>query len=440
VQRARRSVSRRSRAAREASAAARPPYAVPSMAEIEASPLNGLVVASTFAGAGGSSTGYRMAGFRVGWASEFEPHAGRTYARNHPGTILDRRDIRTVSAAEIVAALGQVPDVFDGSPPCQSFSMAGPRTNGWGKVLDHSDGTRQRSDDLFAEYARILADLQPRAFVAENVAGLVAGAAKGQFKRIMASLTDCGYRVRARLLDAQWLGVPQRRKRVIIIGLRADLGIEPAFPAPLSYRYSMLDACPWLAGFDGMTDGSGFQDELHDIAEPAPTITASPVATRDRWELRHRNSDGHVPVTLQRPGHGWYPGEDRPLDQPSPTILGGSGPGPYGKLTYPGTQRRPTWAKSDTSFDGPAPAIAATGINGASIDQALVNGSRPLSIAELKRLCSFPDDYVLDGPYAKQWARLGNGVPPLMMRAVATALAAQLCDTSEVPCAGPAAG
>ena len=96
--------------------------------------------------------------------------------------------------------------------------------------------TQQRREYLFFlffEYARILEGLQPRAFVAENVAGLVRGKAKGYFKLILKRLKDCGYNVRAAVLDASWLGVPQSRRRLIFIGFRDDLGIAPQFPKPL---------------------------------------------------------------------------------------------------------------------------------------------------------------------------------------------------------------
>src|SRR5207249_1070705 len=147
-----------------------------------------------------------------------------------------------------LAALGKKAgeiDVLEGSPPCASFSTAGKREKGWGKIKAYSD-TRQRTDDLFFEFARLLEGLQPRVFVAENVSGLVKGTAKGFFLRILAALKACGYSVRARVLDAQWLGVPQARQRLIFIGVRADLGTEPIFPKPLPYRYSVREALPQL--------------------------------------------------------------------------------------------------------------------------------------------------------------------------------------------------
>ena len=189
------------------------------MREIEALPWNGFNVVSTFSGAGGSCLGYRMAGFKVLWASEFIAEAQATYKANHPNSILDTRDIRTVKPEEILQRIGIVKgaiDVLDGSPPCASFSTAGKREAGWGKVKAYSDKS-QRTDDLFFEYARILRGLQPKVFIAENVSGLVKGTAKGYFLEILAELKACGYRVKAAVLNAAWLGVPQSRERLIFV-------------------------------------------------------------------------------------------------------------------------------------------------------------------------------------------------------------------------------
>jgi DNA (cytosine-5)-methyltransferase 1 len=239
----------RIRVEREVVVTAKPPYRVPSMEEIRALPWNGFNAVSTFSGCGGSSLGYRMAGFKMLWASEFVPAAQETYRANAaPYTILDTRDIREVTGQDILEAtglgVGEI-DLYDGSPPCASFSTAGKREAGWGQVKKYSD-TQQRTDDLFYEYARLIEETQPRVFVAENVAGLVKGTAKGYFKLILARLRACGYRVQARVLDASWLGVPQSRNRLIFIGVREDLGMDPAHPAPLPYQYTVRDALPWI--------------------------------------------------------------------------------------------------------------------------------------------------------------------------------------------------
>lgn len=451
----------------------KPPFAIPTMAEVEATAWNGLTVASTFAGAGGSCTGYRMAGFRIAWANEFEPTAAACYRANHPGTVLDVRSIREVRGQDILDAVGPV-DVLDGSPPCQSFSMAGQRSDGWGKVMAHADGTTQRSDDLFFEYGRLLGELRPRAFVAENVKGLVIGSAKGMFKEIMAMLADQGYVVRARLLDAQWLGVPQHRERVIIVGTRDDLGLEPVYPLPLPWRYSMMDACPWFAGAGHLQahDETGWGEQLVGLDAPAPTVLAGqgtrgsnshPVLVVPRgthgFTPREYDMDDPSPTivanqqrtdapTLNRRGHGFFPGADVSPSVPAPTVtaMGGAAwgtlevEGANGFDGYAGSSvgepmptvqaGRPVALKTTNRFakqadtDGPSPTVLAT--NAGWSDIAVEK--RSLTIDEVKRLCSFPDDYVLLGNYNQQWARLGNSVPPLMMRAVARELAAVLAD------------
>lgn len=223
-------------------------YKVPSMKEIWSLPWNGYNVVSTFSGGGGSCLGYEMAGYHVVWANEFIPEAQKTYRLNHPNTFLNTQDIRTVTAEQIIKETnipkGEI-DLFDGSPPCCAFSTCGSREKGWGKVRKYSDSA-QRVDDLFFEYIRLIRDLQPKTFVAENVSGLVKGTAKGYFKMILQGLKDCGYDVKARLLNAKYLGVPQSRERIIFVGVRNDIvkkyGICSVHPKPTMRTISLKEA------------------------------------------------------------------------------------------------------------------------------------------------------------------------------------------------------
>ena len=230
-----------------------------------------------------------MAGFRVVWANEFVPAAQDSYRANMSrGCILDTRDIKTVTAGEIFAATGLKPgelDLFDGSPPCQAFSTAGKREKGWGKKKTYEHGAQQCNETLFGEYVRLLRGLQPKTFVAENVSGLVRGTAKGWFLDVLKSLKDSGYRVQARLLDAQWLGVPQMRQRIIFVGVREDLGREPVHPEPFRYRYSVRDALPHLTAC--RTSAHGFRPtrvrrcsaSMWFIRRASPTVLSSSAHT-----------------------------------------------------------------------------------------------------------------------------------------------------------------
>lgn len=381
----------------------KPPYRVPSMEEIAAvRGTNGLKMVSTFSGCGGSCLGFEMAGYDVLWASEFVEAARDVYRLNHPGTILDGRDIRSVKAEDILAQIGMEPgelDVFEGSPPCASFSTAGSRDKGWGQVKTYSD-TKQRADDLFFEYARLLDGLRPKAFVAENVTGLVRGKAFGYFKTILEALQQAGpgYRVHALELDASWLGVPQKRKRIIFVGVRSDLGMNPPAPKPLAYQYTIADAIPWLLGFK--SEGHGFFDgaDIDASRQPAPTLTTT---SDGAAYYKHRVERDEV---LQG------------------ALLEGTAIGrEYPKLS-PGK-------KSDRYFnlirpDVHAPVPTLTQKAGITSAAGVCHPSEPrkFSIPELKRLCAFPDDFQLVGTYSKQWERLARAVPPVMMRAVAEVL------------------
>jgi len=349
----------------------KPPYTIPTMREIRALAWNGRRVVSTFAGGGGSSTGYRMAGFRVAWANEYVPEARATYAANYPETPLDARDIRDVQAREILAAIGLDQgelDVLDGSPPCASFSTAGARDKHWGQAHAYSTGEAQVTDDLFFEYVRLLRGLQPRAFVAENVSGLVKGTAKGYFKDILAALTQAGYVVRSQVLDAAWLGVPQRRARLIFVGVRRDLaerGLAPAFPTPLAYQYTLLDALP-------------------ELAEPdPPEVTAS--YSIERFAI----------------GEAW---KTTPYGESSER---------YFQLVRAHPHR-------------PVNTITAVASNPGAASVTHPYRPRKFTREEIARLCSFPEDYVFPGTNENAIERMGRAVPPLMMRAVARVVETQI--------------
>lgn len=330
------------------------------MAEIRNIKPNGLTVASLFAGAGGSSTGYRMAGCKVVWVNEFVDHARDTYRANWPDVEINPNDIRTLSGSEIPPV-----DILDGSPPCASFSMAGRREKGWGKVKAYS-GTEQRTDDLFFEFARVVSVVRPKVFVAENVAGLVRGNAKIYFREILKALRSHGYAVSARLLDASFLGVPQARQRVIFVGVRTDLGKAPVHPIPFSYRYTLREA-------------------LNDV----PPGISRPMKRNSRTLTLYRMTPRGERFTAS--AHSMY--------------------GMEGKWH---THVRLSW-------DEPAPTILAGGAAQYHPDEP-----RSLSISELKRVCIFPDDYVFTGGFGRQWERMGRSVPPLMMKAIASTIAKEV--------------
>lgn len=335
----------------------KPEYRVSSMSEIEQIEWNGYNAISTFSGCGGSSLGYRMAGFKVLWANEFIPIAAETYRLNHTAYI-DENDIRKIQPEEVLDKLGLEKgelDLMDGSPPCDSFSTAGVGSAKWGTEKAYL-GKRQRTDDLFFEYARLLEGLQPKVFIAENVSGLIKGKSKGYFKLILQRLKDCGYNVKAKLLDAQWLGVPQMRQRVIFLGIRNDLDNEPIYPKPLSYRYTVKDAISFI----------------EQVVDP---VTNLGDVYKSEWDNMKQGTASPRYFNLKKTS----------LERSSNSILATC------CITHPLERRL-------------------------------------FTIAELKRICAFPDDFQLIGTFAEQWARLGLSVPPVMIYHIAKTIRDEILD------------
>lgn len=347
----------------------KPKYKVPTMKEIQNLEWNGFKVVSTFSGCGGSCLGYRMANYKVVYANEFIEEAQKTYKMNHPNSYLDTRDIRKVTAEDIFKVTGLKKyelDLFDGSPPCSAFSTSGKREKGWGKAKKYSDNKVQQVENLFFEYSRLLNDLQPKVFVAENVSGLVKGKAKGYFKLILQELKSCGYEVKAQLLNSKWLGVPQARERIIFIGVRKDLGLKPVFPKPLPYYYTIKDA---------------FIDLPKSNEEHAKELLEKGKNTKWRKILSQIPKNPHKPLS--------------------------------GEYVTPGSN----FNLYRTCLHRPCNTITAQAGRAGGVCHPLED--RKFTIEELKRLSSIPDDFILTGTFEQQWERLGRLVPSVMMSHVA---------------------
>lgn len=307
-------------------------------------------VISTFAGCGGSSLGYSMAGFRELLAVEWDDNAVETFKLNFPDVPVHHGDICELTADRVFDITGLKPgelDVFDGSPPCQGFSTAGKR------VMQDS------RNFLFREYCRLLRALNPKVFVMENVSGMVKGKMKVIFAEILRELKGCGYKVSARLLNAMYFGVPQTRQRMIFIGVREDLAGDPSHPPPLHVPVTTREAI----------------DGLADLKQPGDRV--SPLRA-ERWAETRPGDAHHERFALVR--LAW--------DKTPPTILRVSGSGGHMHPSEP----------------------------------------RLLTTGELQRCGSFPDSYTFPGKWSDSVSRIGNSVPPLMMKAVAEHIRREILD------------
>jgi DNA (cytosine-5)-methyltransferase 1 len=190
-------------------------------------------VISLFAGCGGSSLGYKWAGFKELLAVDYDRNAVETFKINFPDISCWQKDIRKVSGKEILKFCkirkGEL-DLLDASPPCQGFSLSGKR-----EINDSRN-------DLYKEVIRLIKELMPKVFVIENVSGMIKGYMKGKFIEIMTTLKSLPYQVKCKLMNSMYYGVPQSRERLIWIGVRNDLRKTPSFPVPVKKRISVIEA------------------------------------------------------------------------------------------------------------------------------------------------------------------------------------------------------
>lgn len=189
---------------------------------------HGLKVFGTFVCGGGSTMGYKLAGFSHLGGVEIDKRLERLYRENHSPKHFYLEDIRQFNQREDLPAELYDLDILDGSPPCTTFSMCGKREATWGKTKVFKEGqTEQTLDDLVFVYCDTIEKLRPKVALLENVPGIVAGRAKGYAIGIYERLEKLGYHVQVFQLNGATMGVPQARERVFFIARRKDLNYKP---------------------------------------------------------------------------------------------------------------------------------------------------------------------------------------------------------------------
>ena len=337
-----------------------------------------------FCGAGGASLGFQQSGFRCVGAIDSDAAAIRTCQLNFQNQAL--RNVITEST-DLTRA-----DVIVGGPPCQGFSSAG---------LRRTEDTRNSLVRIFSE---LVARHKPRAFVFENVEGfLTAGKGERVFD-LLGPLTQAGYRIHLRKINAANYGVPQHRKRVIAIG---GLGWDPVFPEPTHMAFGApgssrvfrnLPPCPVLG----------------DVLKEFPPPTKNPPGIPHGHYTREISETDKKRIVLLKPGQSmkhlpaelWHESYRRRafrrVKDGTPTDRRG-GP-PFGLRRL--------------NADQPSKAIT----SGAVSEFVHPTEDRFLTLRECARIQTFPNDYLFAGTPAQQILQIGNAVPPSLARSVALTL------------------
>ena len=367
-------------------------------------------VISTFAGGGGSSTGYRLAGGKVLVINEFVEEAQKTYAENYPETIILPGDIKELTGKDFLDAagvdVGEI-DILDGSPPCSAFSVAGKlshniheeehvdlwgnitiekvpgkHSDGWGQTKNYSDGKMvENIEDLFFEFLRVAKEIKPKVIVAENVKGLTISEAKKYFNKILNTFEKIGYDVCAQVLDSRYYGVSQTRTRVIFIGVREDVAEK--------------------AGYSFMNISQIFPEPDKEVI-PVKDVMVGLV--NDPEEVKYL-------IDKWKKTAYWKQTGSKMSINPKKVLTGMD----YHPKGHHFNLKR-------VSQYQPCPTITAMGSAETTAGAFHWIEPRKLTLGELKRIMSLPDDFKLTGKWNQRAERCGRMVPARMMERIASSI------------------
>lgn len=373
-----------------------------------------------FCGAGGLSQGFRQAGFDIRLGVDADADACETYEANQSGARGLVADLRELSGADLLAEAGlDDVEIVLGGPSCQGFSTHG-RRNGWVRPDDSRNF-------LYREYARIVEELQPLCFVMENVPGLLYYDSGRFWEKIKRRFARAGFRVRHELLLAADYGIPQLRRRLLIVGTRLPGSFD--FPERTHVgalrrdhrelweerrlrEWPHLD--PHVGVWDAISDlpalAAGAGAEVARYGGPAQTPLQRRLRAGSRWLYDHQAaplSQGHLRQIEHVPEGGTW--RDIPLD-----LL----PKRFARIRR--TDSTTLFGRLERAF--PAYTITTQFNNVTTGCYTHPLQQRALSAREGARIQTFPDRYRFVGSLESKSRQIGNAVPPLLAEAVAHAV------------------
>lgn len=344
--------------------------------------MNKPKVIDLFAGVGGLSLGFEKNGFDVVLANEYDASIATAYKKNHIKTKMIVGDITKLNLEQILKPYVGKADVVIGGPPCQGFSQKGQR-----KTI------HDERNFLFKYYVRVVELVKPKYFVMENVPNLLT-AEKGYFKREIEELFNTlGYHLNMGVLNASDFGVPQNRRRAVIIGKQKSAA--PALPTPTNTVVTVWDAISDLAY---LNSGEGSEEQKYKLA---PETDYERMLRGNNSILYNHIATKHSPLALERlalipPNSGREVLPERHLTK---SIYSG---------TWTRMRKDEISVTITTRFDTPS--------SGKFTHPFL---DRAITVREAARIQSFPDDFVFWGNKGSQMKQVGNAVPPLLAGAIA---------------------
>ena len=366
-----------------------------------------------FSGCGGITKGFSLAGVKCIFASDIDENCEKTFTRNFPGTPFLCKDVTIITKEEVDALIGNKrPDIIIGGPPCQGFSLANKNRN---KIADDP------RNKLFYGFVKFIDWYSPKAFVMENVKGLLSMQNGKVIQTIVDAFSNAGefgYNVAYKVLTASDYGAPQNRERVILIGFRKDLGITPKHPIPykMDHRFTVDEA---ISDLPQIGAGQGTDSMPYPVA---PANLYQQFMRKGTELVNNHIAMKHTPRLVER-FKAIRPGQSL-VDVWE---------------THGSVKRGAPTEKSDVKFgqnnqrvfgNQPAPTIAA------SFQSNFIHPhlDRNFTAREGARLQSFPDSFLFEGMRTKmswekglsQYQQIGNAVPVLLAYAIANSVLSQL--------------
>jgi len=364
-------------------------------------------VVSFFAGGGGSSCGYKLAGGDIICVNEFQQVHADTYSANWPDTSVIVDDIRKIEPQQIQQVIGGVEiDILDGSPPCPPFSMSGTKRKGWGKEKTAYGAKMKNIEDLTFEQVRMVKTLQPKVIICENVKGLTMDYARDYLNMMIKEFEDCGYIMTHKVLNAWEHGVPQKRQRVFMVGVRNDVAdkigmnwmtIGSIYPEPDNNGKPVIE--------DAIRD---LQTDPKNVAQAKELCEAMTKSAKYKWLKRLEKNPENVASVGDNVVKPWYEKLIAHRERMIERVEGYSKPVPEAKFSFFQSRRVPWHQASHTLSEQGLMTSLAVHLHPAE--------DRVYTTYEAARLMTLPNDYIQTGSLNDKLARIGLMVAPICLK------------------------
>ena len=373
-------------------------------------------VVSFFAGGGGSSCGYKLAGGDVLCVNEFQEIHAKSYSANFPDTPVIVDDIRNVTGKTIREKIGDVEvDILDGSPPCPPFSMAGSKQEGWGKEKVAYGWKQKNIEDLTFDQIRIVGDLKPKVVVCENVKGLTMDYAREYLTRMISEFEKEGYITDYQVLNGWQYGVPQKRERIFIVSIREDVADKIGINF-LNFK-SMVFPLPSDENKPTIRDAiEDLQDDPENMKEAKVLETAMLNSSKGHWV---HGFETHPDF----PGSGPCKGLRGVESREKVISVGDNVVGPWFEeqikngVIKKEDEKHSYYMSRVVPYDQAAHSLTEKGLQSKFMGGNHFHPEelRIYTLKEAQRIMTLPDDYKHEGSLDDSQARIGLMVAPMCM-------------------------